>query len=556
MLALGKELHDPAPFEALQILCYRNRQTVSHVVKCGGVDVVKELLMSKSTSPEVTSALCFLLTSMVAFNMEIQKDVMASGVVPRLIFFLMSDDDDLGSSRGDTRPGSIRARAATVLRNLCHNEELHDQLNQMGAAEALSRIISSEKDAATKVNAAVALACLVGREELDTEDAEGQATQVPVLENSVVCQLIDVMANAAEGKMAHGIFWTVWKLAMGLASLSTPEGMKELILDAGGVDVLGTVLFTRHHENEKAHLYAARAIWNLAFNERCRREICGNAAIVGALRETLATSDSSATKEAAKGALWTLGLKEDVDSLHEVGRFGVESGTEQQHIMLSYEWSSQQSVLLVKNELSKAGYRTWMDVDRMSGSTLEAMATAVEQSAVVVVCVSKKYKESQACRTEAEYAFQQKKRIIPLLMEPDYRPSGWLGALLGTKLYFNVSSAREIPTRMQGVIKEIGSTALMGQKEVFTSAKLAVEGNVDRADQWDEDEVERWLIKIKMQDHVDTFRENAIDGTALAGLWRMSHEPRLFDEVLQEHLNVTKLGERLRLLEELAKVFE
>ena len=36
-----------------------------------------------------------------------------------------------------------------------------------------------------------------------------------------------------------------------------------------------------------------------------------------------------------------------------------------------------------------------MDVDRMSGSTLEAMAKAVEGSAVVLMCVSKKYKESQ-----------------------------------------------------------------------------------------------------------------------------------------------------------------
>lgn len=42
-----------------------------------------------------------------------------------------------------------------------------------------------------------------------------------------------------------------------------------------------------------------------------------------------------------------------------------------------------------------AGYQTWMDVDKMSGSTLEAMAKAVEGSATVLVCVSKKYKESQ-----------------------------------------------------------------------------------------------------------------------------------------------------------------
>ncbi len=38
----------------------------------------------------------------------------------------------------------------------------------------------------------------------------------------------------------------------------------------------------------------------------------------------------------------------------------------------------------------------------------------MEDSAAVLVCVSKRYKESQACRTEAEYAFQQRKKIVPV----------------------------------------------------------------------------------------------------------------------------------------------
>ena len=31
----------------------------------------------------------------------------------------------------------------------------------------------------------------------------------------------------------------------------------------------------------------------------------------------------------------------------------------------SYEWGCQQSVMLIKGELQKAGYRTWMDIDKM-----------------------------------------------------------------------------------------------------------------------------------------------------------------------------------------------
>lgn len=40
----------------------------------------------------------------------------------------------------------------------------------------------------------------------------------------------------------------------------------------------------------------------------------------------------------------------------------------------------------------------WIDVERMGGSTLSAMAEAVENAAVVLICMSEKYKESPNCR--------------------------------------------------------------------------------------------------------------------------------------------------------------
>ena len=143
--------------------------------------------------------------------------------------------------------------------------------------------------------------------------------------------------------------------------------------------------------------------------------------------------------------------------------------TSAQHIMISYEWGYQQNVLLLADCLQALGYKVWLDVNDMSGalllcttavlppvrrasrraaghtqpawhagSTLEAMADAVERAGAIICCVSPKYKNSQACRTEAEYAFQKQKRVIPVIMERGFKPSGWLGALVGTLLYFNV----------------------------------------------------------------------------------------------------------------------
>lgn len=39
-----------------------------------------------------------------------------------------------------------------------------------------------------------------------------------------------------------------------------------------------------------------------------------------------------------------------------------------------------------------------MDVDDMGGSTLQAMAEAVEEADIVLICLSERYKESQNCR--------------------------------------------------------------------------------------------------------------------------------------------------------------
>lgn len=73
-----------------------------------------------------------------------------------------------------------------------------------------------------------------------------------------------------------------------------------------------------------------------------------------------------------------------------------------------------------KTALENQGYKVWIDVESIYGSSLEAMASAVENSICVLMCVSKLYKESNACRLEAEYTVQQKKPFIPLLMEKGY----------------------------------------------------------------------------------------------------------------------------------------
>ena len=57
--------------------------------------------------------------------------------------------------------------------------------------------------------------------------------------------------------------------------------------------------------------------------------------------------------------------------------------------------------------------------------------------------------------SEAEYTFQLRKDYIPIMMQKKYRPDGWLGIILGAKLYFDFSGKYPLEKSFQGLIKEL-----------------------------------------------------------------------------------------------------
>eukprot|EP01046_Picozoa_sp_COSAG06_P038358 COSAG06_NODE_4420_length_4284_cov_41.313978_1_plen_937_part_10 len=104
------------------------------------------------------------------------------------------------------------------------------------------------------------------------------------------------------------------------------------------------------------------------------------------------------------------------------------------HVMASYNWDHQDVILRVVVSLQDRGYLVWVDTEQMKGATVDTMALAVEGSAVVLIGVSRAYKESSNCRMEAQYALQKKKPLVPLMMTEGYEADGWLGLLLGTSM--------------------------------------------------------------------------------------------------------------------------
>ena len=70
------------------------------------------------------------------------------------------------------------------------------------------------------------------------------------------------------------------------------------------------------------------------------------------------------------------------------------------HLMLSYQWDVQPAVLRIAASMRTRGFRVWVDTEMMSGSTLDAMAAAVEGAHCVLICITERYKASANCRLE------------------------------------------------------------------------------------------------------------------------------------------------------------
>jgi flagellin-like hook-associated protein FlgL len=175
---------------------------------------------------------------------------------------------------------------------------------------------------------------------------------------------------------------------------------------------------------------ACYVVWTLSFDKECKERLI-KVDMINLLKSF--PKDHAGVKRGIEGALWNLDessrpkpVQQKSAKLGDIGQ-----------VMISYSWGQQERMRQLGFHLKKKGYSIWLDVEQMEGSVLDKMAEAVEESSVIVIGLSSSYKDSQACHTEAEYAYRLRKRIIFVVAEEGYVAKGWLGALLGDKLWYN-----------------------------------------------------------------------------------------------------------------------
>eukprot|EP00045_Choanoeca_perplexa_P013187 m.147711 g.147711 ORF g.147711 m.147711 type:complete len:903 (-) comp16270_c0_seq5:84-2792(-) len=224
-----------------------------------------------------------------------------------------------------------------------------------------------------------------------------------------------------------------------LQRLAVNDDNKRIVADVC-TDILLNILDPKYTEyskgsDEESQTLAAEILAAVLFSTSLDKHRLER---VKTILQHLQQAGSEPVKEQAALALFNLTEKPKSSSEADLAK--------SKHVMISYNWTHQAFALKVKAWMEKAGYSVWIDVDQMQGSILEAMSHAIEGAGLVIFILSEQYKESNACRTEAEYAYRLKKPMVPVKVN-DYTPTGWLGALCGNKLYydFRVTVAADLP---------------------------------------------------------------------------------------------------------------
>ncbi|CAF1471326.1 unnamed protein product [Adineta steineri] len=128
------------------------------------------------------------------------------------------------------------------------------------------------------------------------------------------------------------------------------------------------------------------------------------------------------------------------------------------HIMISYNHKSA-SVISQKicDCLIERHYNVWYDKSDLHGSVLDGMGEAVENSYIVILCMSDGYSQSDYCNREAKYAIERKIPVIPCMMEEAYRPSGGLGIIKSDLKHIEFFDENKFEEKFEELINEINT---------------------------------------------------------------------------------------------------
>ncbi|KAJ8036375.1 hypothetical protein HOLleu_20328 [Holothuria leucospilota] len=322
-------------------------------------------------------------------------------------------------------------------------------------------------------------------------------------EEDTTIYMLKLLKEAKQDSSRRKQGFSCTELIEGLNRLALNDSNKHVILENDGIELLMEFIMSEEPSEPEA---AAQCLWTLAFDP------------------------SNSIQARLEKHVSTL---EDVFKLCDNSK--VKGGG---HIMVSYAWDGgygQETARRIAANLKSRGLKVWIDVDEMKGGVFDAMAEAVNNSYVFILCVSDKYRKSNNCRLEAKYAYQHGKLMIPVQVSASISSkSDWLRFLCSDSLYVDFTEGNNFRQRCEDLVEQI--SRLTRGEDTIDNAPLnssVLSRQPPSASGWSPDDVNKWLRDNDLGRFSELFRQR--DGSTILALKKLRREaPNFFYQCLWE----------------------
>lgn len=506
--------------------------------KAGIADSLVKIISDKVGDDEILANTIQTVWAVISFQAiqfrEIVTDLFAVPAVLASIKEIVSGAASCSFTRDSMTSQTAQHDAAYVLWNMSSVEKMHPKLI---AADIESMAWEMLQKDSTKPEVAfcmkLCISCIVG----SSEDAERKALldKIKVVENLV--QALDASMN---GRPLFGAVWSgaLDRIAFALSCVAANDSNKKELFQLGVVDKLFKCL-EKQAKNDETIYFILRAILNLSFLNEAGQFIKQQEDSKRAVSKYL-TYESRQVKAQADAIMFQITKAGRLNEVQAKQRNCEAAVGKKPRLMISYNWDHQNIVKKIVRGLQRRELDVWFDIDQMGGSTLEAMANAIEGSDIILLCLSDKYQASPNCRTEGEYAFTLRKTIIPLKVQSDHQSRSWLGAIVGSKLYFQFDSDSDesrFDTTFEALLAEIGTQLSrmnpQGSKNVLKFDESSIsKPSVRTSPTVDISDVKKWCTDIGLVAVGAKLAAKGVDEAGLRTLKRWEKkDPRLFAEM-------------------------
>ncbi len=291
----------------------------------------------------------------------------------------------------------------------------------------------------------------------------------------VIKYLIDKIENFAfllETANNDKMEFNLQELIKPLFIFSKFDELKYLIyVDFNMKEILSKIIF---NGNEIEQELAFKLMYQLCFDKRIANEIVNDLKLYDLIKKEQKMNNN----KTCECISWIVEMKCFFKS--------------DKQIMISYNRESRDLCLNIKNELElKFGFQCWLDCvdDTSAGNKLETILNAIEQSQCVLICMTEKYKESPMCRLEAEYVIKLNKPFVPIIMQKNYKPNGWMTfALDSSRILIDITKF-EFNECIRTIQNEITSLIILNNN----TNNNRVSGKSRIIIDWSNEQVMKWL---------------------------------------------------------------